>query len=64
MVAEGPSSVGSDRGRAVDESRPRFWRDALRRRMLALADLIAAAIASLVVAVNLVADGVREAYER
>ena len=30
--------------------RPRFWRDALRRRMLALADLIAAAAASIVVA--------------
>jgi exopolysaccharide biosynthesis polyprenyl glycosylphosphotransferase len=49
MVAEGPPSVGRDPGRAADASRPRFWRDALRRRMLALADLIAAALASLVV---------------
>jgi len=49
MVVEGPSSVGIDRGRPGEAGRPRFWRDALRRRMLALADLIAAAAASLVV---------------
>jgi exopolysaccharide biosynthesis polyprenyl glycosylphosphotransferase len=37
----------TDDPRARDESgRPRFWRDALRRRLLALADLIAAAAAS------------------
>ena len=50
MVVEGPPSVGIDRGRSGEEAgRPRFWRDALRRRMLALADLLAAAAASLVV---------------
>jgi exopolysaccharide biosynthesis polyprenyl glycosylphosphotransferase len=33
-----------------DARRPRFWRDALRRRLLALADLIAAVAASVVIA--------------
>ncbi len=33
-----------------DRERPRFWRDARRRRLLALADLLAAAVASVVVA--------------
>src|SRR4051794_20029031 len=41
-----PLAEGTDAG----AGRPRFWRDALRRRMLALADLIAAAGASMVIA--------------
>ena len=50
MVREGPPSVRTEWGREDEPGRPRFWRDALRRRMLALADLIAAAAASIVVA--------------
>ena len=50
MVRDGPSLVSVDGGSADSVARPRFWRDALRRRMLALADLAAAAGASLVVA--------------
>ena len=50
MVREGPPSVRTEWGREDEPGRPRFWRDALRRRMLALADLIAAAVASIVVA--------------
>lgn len=52
MVLEGPPAVevGEDGGDGV--RRPRFWRDALRRRLLAVADLIAAATASIVVAAS------------
>ncbi len=50
MVRDGPSLVSVDGGSADSVARPRFWRDALRRRMLAIADLAAAAGASLVVA--------------
>jgi exopolysaccharide biosynthesis polyprenyl glycosylphosphotransferase len=50
MLREGPPSVRIEQGADGEAGRPRFWRDALRRRMLALADLIAAAGASLVIA--------------
>jgi exopolysaccharide biosynthesis polyprenyl glycosylphosphotransferase len=50
MLREGPPSVRIEQGEDDEAGRPRFWRDALRRRMLALADLIAAAGASLVIA--------------
>jgi exopolysaccharide biosynthesis polyprenyl glycosylphosphotransferase len=50
MQLQGPPASGPEIGRADHAGRPRFWRDALRRRMLALADLIAAAAASLVIA--------------
>ena len=52
MVNDGPPTVGADRGGQNEGRRPRFWRDALRRRLLALADLIAAAAASIVVATS------------
>ncbi len=52
MVKEGPPSVGVDQGGQDPAGRPRFWRDALRRRLLALADLIAAAAACVVVATS------------
>ena len=50
MVMDGPTSVEVDQGGQARAPRSRFWRDALRRRLLALADLIAAAAASVVVA--------------
>ena len=40
----------NENGSAKRTERPRFWRDARRRRLLALADLSAAAAASIVVA--------------
>jgi exopolysaccharide biosynthesis polyprenyl glycosylphosphotransferase len=43
-------SAGADRRARGDSPRPRFWRDALRRRLLALADLIAASAAGIVIA--------------
>ncbi len=49
MLNDGLPAVEVDQGRQGG-GRPRFWRDALRRRLLALADLIAAAVASIVVA--------------
>lgn len=52
MVIEGPPSAEADRGGRARAPRSRFWRDALRRRLLALADLIAAAAASVVVAAS------------
>src|ERR687895_414251 len=50
MAIEDPPSAGLDRGGQPRRPRSRFWRDALRRRLLALADLIAAAAALVVVA--------------
>ncbi len=52
MVDGGSSTVAIDQGAADQAGRPRFWRDALRRRLLALADLIAAAAASIVIAAS------------
>ena len=49
MQLQGPEA-GPDLVRADRVGRPRFWRDALRRRLLAVADLGAAAAASLVIA--------------
>ena len=42
--------TGDDKGRANAHERSRFWRDARRRRMLALADLVAALAATVIVA--------------
>ncbi|HXV53826.1 MAG TPA: hypothetical protein VD765_11425, partial [Solirubrobacterales bacterium] len=50
MYEDGLPPVDQEQGTDRDAERPRFWRDALRRRMLALADLVAAAAASLFVA--------------
>src|SRR5690349_16939310 len=50
MARDGSAPLQIDRGSDAGAGRPRFWRDALRRRMLALADLIAAAGAGLVIA--------------
>ncbi|MQA75260.1 MAG: exopolysaccharide biosynthesis polyprenyl glycosylphosphotransferase [Solirubrobacterales bacterium] len=50
MLNDGPPTVEVDPAGSQAARRPRFWRDALRRRLLALADLIAAAAASVVVA--------------
>ena len=52
MVMDSPPSVEMDRGGQTRAPRSRFWRDALRRRLLASADLIAAAAASVVVAAS------------
>jgi exopolysaccharide biosynthesis polyprenyl glycosylphosphotransferase len=52
MVREGSPTVEIEQGHERDANRPRFWRDALRRRMLAFADLLAAAAASLLVATS------------
>jgi len=52
MVMEGLPSVEVGEGQGDGVGRPRFWRDALRRRLLAVADLIAAAVASVVVAAS------------
>jgi exopolysaccharide biosynthesis polyprenyl glycosylphosphotransferase len=52
MVTAGPSTGETDGVGQPRADRPRFWRDALRRRLLALADLIAAAAASIVVATS------------
>ena len=49
MINGGPPTVGVDRPGREAARQPRFWRDALRRRLLALADLIAATAASVVV---------------
>jgi exopolysaccharide biosynthesis polyprenyl glycosylphosphotransferase len=49
MINGGPPTVGVDRAGREAARQPRFWRDALRRRLLALADLIAATAASVVV---------------
>ncbi len=49
MLNQGLPAVEVDQGRD-GAGRPRFWRDALRRRLLALADLIAAAVASILIA--------------
>jgi exopolysaccharide biosynthesis polyprenyl glycosylphosphotransferase len=49
MVIDGPAPAEDQGGRGA-APRSRFWRDALRRRLLALADLAAAAVASVVVA--------------
>ncbi len=43
-------SAGADQRARAEAGKPRFWRDALRRRLLALADLIAAVGASIVIA--------------
>jgi exopolysaccharide biosynthesis polyprenyl glycosylphosphotransferase len=43
---------GAGRGSTAEGGRSRFWRDALRRRLLALADVAAAAAASVVVAAS------------
>ncbi len=45
-----PLPLEADQGGRDEARRPRFWRDALRRRLLAVADLIAAVAASIVVA--------------
>jgi exopolysaccharide biosynthesis polyprenyl glycosylphosphotransferase len=50
MVTEDLSTAEKDQGGRDEARRPRFWRDALRRRLLAVADLIAAVAASIVVA--------------
>ena len=50
MQLQGPPEAGPELMRADRQGRSRFWRDALRRRMLAGADLFAAAAASLVIA--------------
>jgi exopolysaccharide biosynthesis polyprenyl glycosylphosphotransferase len=50
MVLEDPSKRAQDQGDRSDSHRQRFWRDALRRRLLALADVLAAAAASLLIA--------------
>jgi exopolysaccharide biosynthesis polyprenyl glycosylphosphotransferase len=50
MLSEGSPTDGNHSGGRAGTPRSRFWRDALRRRLLALADLIAAAAASVVVA--------------
>jgi exopolysaccharide biosynthesis polyprenyl glycosylphosphotransferase len=50
MITDGPPTVEVDQGGSPATRRPRFWRDALRRRLLALADLSAATAASIVVA--------------
>ncbi len=50
MQLQGPPEAGPELVRADRLGRPRFWRDALRRRLLAGADLGAAAAASLVIA--------------
>src|SRR3954453_17359937 len=50
MARDGSPPFRIEAGSDAGAGRPRFWRDALRRRMLALADLIAAAGASLVIA--------------
>jgi len=47
---DGPPVEVGQGGRGGTTARSRFWRDALRRRLLALSDLIAAAAASVVVA--------------
>jgi len=52
MHEDGLPPLDQEQGPDRDAERPRFWRDALRRRMLALADLVAAAAASLVVATS------------
>ena len=49
MVLKDLPSVEVQGGRD-GAGRPRFWRDALRRRLLAIADLVAATVASLVIA--------------
>ena len=50
MQLQGPPESGPEIVRADRSGRSRFWRDAVRRRMLAAADLIAATAASLVIA--------------
>ncbi len=52
MVVEGLPSVEAEQRGGDKVRRPRFWRDALRRRLLASADLIAAVAASIVVAAS------------
>jgi exopolysaccharide biosynthesis polyprenyl glycosylphosphotransferase len=47
---EGHSFNGAGRGAGSNLGRSRFWRDALRRRLLALADVIAAAAATIYIA--------------
>ena len=49
MVLKDLPSVEVQGGRD-GAGRPRFWRDALRRRLLAIADIVAATVASLVIA--------------
>jgi len=50
MAMEDAALDGLDPRARRDPGKPRYWRDALRRRLLALADLIAAIAASVVVA--------------
>jgi exopolysaccharide biosynthesis polyprenyl glycosylphosphotransferase len=50
MAVEGLPSVRDDQGGREGSGTPRFWRDALRRRLLALADVGAAIAASVVIA--------------
>ena len=52
MVQEGPPSAAVGQGGGDRVRKPRFWRDALRRRLLAIADLIAAVAASIVIATS------------
>jgi exopolysaccharide biosynthesis polyprenyl glycosylphosphotransferase len=52
MAIEDGAGYGSDARTRTKTGKPRYWRDALRRRLLALADLTAAIAASVVVAAS------------